>query len=36
MQHLPPAIILADILVEIDHMPRVVGHEGALDRLRDE
>jgi hypothetical protein len=35
-QHLSPAIILADILVEVDHVLRVVGHQGALDRLRDE
>jgi hypothetical protein len=36
VQHLSPAIILADILVEIDHMLRVVEYEGALDRLQDE
>jgi predicted CoA-substrate-specific enzyme activase len=35
-QHLSPAIILADILVEIDHVLRVVGHQGALDHLRDD
>lgn len=35
-QHLSSAIILADILVEIDHVLRVVGHQGALDQLRDE
>ncbi|MDE3220366.1 MAG: hypothetical protein KGO23_13430, partial [Nitrospirota bacterium] len=35
-QHLSPTIILADILVEIDHVLRVVGHQGALDQLRDE
>jgi predicted nucleotide-binding protein (sugar kinase/HSP70/actin superfamily) len=35
-QHLSPAIILADILVEIDHVLRVVGGQGALDHLRDD
>jgi predicted nucleotide-binding protein (sugar kinase/HSP70/actin superfamily) len=35
-KHLSPAIILADILVEIDHVLRVVGQEGALDQLQDE
>jgi predicted nucleotide-binding protein (sugar kinase/HSP70/actin superfamily) len=35
-QHLAQAIVLGDILVEIDHVLRVVGHEGALDQLRHE
>lgn len=35
-QHMSPAIILADILVEIDHVLRVVGQAGALDQLRTE
>jgi predicted nucleotide-binding protein (sugar kinase/HSP70/actin superfamily) len=35
-QHLSPAIILADILVEIDHVLRVVGKQGVLAQLRDE
>jgi predicted nucleotide-binding protein (sugar kinase/HSP70/actin superfamily) len=35
-QHLAEAIILGDILVEIDHVLRVVGDRGALDQLRRE
>ncbi len=35
-QHVSPAIILGDILVEIEHVLRVVGYPGALDQLRDE
>jgi predicted nucleotide-binding protein (sugar kinase/HSP70/actin superfamily) len=35
-QHLSPAIILADILVEIDHVLRVVGQQGAPDQLQEE
>ena len=35
-QHLAQAIILADILVEIDHVLRVVGHQDVLDQLREE
>jgi len=35
-QHLAQAIILGDILVEIDHVLRVVGQEGALDQLQQE
>ncbi len=35
-QHMSPAIILADILVEIDHVLRVVGQKGTLDRLQAE
>jgi predicted CoA-substrate-specific enzyme activase len=35
-QHLAQAIILGDILVEIDHVLRVVGHEGTIDRLQQE
>lgn len=35
-QHLVQAIILGDILVEIDHVLRVVGHKGAPDQLEQE
>ena len=35
-QHLAEAIILGDILVEIDHVLRVVGDRGALDQLQRE
>ncbi len=35
-QHLAQAIILGDILVEIDHVLRVVGHEGTPDKLKQE
>jgi predicted CoA-substrate-specific enzyme activase len=35
-QHLSPAIVLADILVEIEHVLRVVGAPGAVDHFRDE
>lgn len=35
-QHLSLAVILADILVEIEHVLRVVGEQGSLDRLREE
>jgi len=35
-RHLSPAILLADILVEIDHVLRVVGTPGSADRLREE
>ena len=35
-QHLAQAIILGDILVEIDHVLRVVGHKGAPDQLEQE
>jgi predicted CoA-substrate-specific enzyme activase len=35
-QHLSPAILLADILVEIDHVLRVVGTQGTLGQLQDE
>ncbi|MFO0698587.1 MAG: acyl-CoA dehydratase activase [Nitrospira sp.] len=35
-QHLAQAIILGDILVEIDHVLRVVGQDEALDRLKQE
>ncbi|MBI5672601.1 MAG: hypothetical protein HZC50_04935 [Nitrospirae bacterium] len=35
-QHMSPAIILADILVEIDHVLRVVGEKSTLDRLQTE
>lgn len=35
-QHLAQAIILGDILVEIDHVLRVVGHEEALGHLQQE
>ncbi len=35
-QHMSPAIILADILVELDHVLRVVGEKGALDQLQTE
>ncbi len=35
-QHLAQAIILGDILVEIEQVLRVVGREGALDRLQQE
>ena len=31
-----PAIVLGDVLVEIDHVLRVVGHPGSLDQLRGE
>ncbi len=33
-RHLSPAIIVADILVEIDHVLRVVGPRGTLDQLQ--
>jgi predicted CoA-substrate-specific enzyme activase len=35
-QHLAQAIIIGDILVEIDHVLRVVGDQGALDQLQQE
>jgi predicted nucleotide-binding protein (sugar kinase/HSP70/actin superfamily) len=35
-QHLSPAIVAADILVEIEHVLRVVGAPGSLERLREE
>ncbi|TKB62734.1 MAG: hypothetical protein E8D48_07625 [Nitrospira sp.] len=35
-QHMSPAIILADILVEIDHVLRVVGEKGTLNQLQTE
>ena len=35
-QHLAQAIILGDILVEIDHVLRVVGHKSAPDQLEQE
>jgi len=35
-QHLSPAIVLADILVEIEHVLRVVGAPGSVERLRQE
>ncbi len=35
-QHLAQAIILGDILVEMDHVLRVVGQRDALDRLKQE
>lgn len=35
-QHLAQAIILGDILVEIDHVLRVVGHKGAPHQLEQE
>ncbi|HEX9788170.1 MAG TPA: acyl-CoA dehydratase activase-related protein, partial [Candidatus Binatia bacterium] len=35
-QHISPAIILADILVEIDHVLHVIGKPGALDQLQKE
>ena len=35
-QHLAQAIILGDILVEIDHVLRVVGGQSALDQLQQE
>lgn len=31
-----PAIVLGDVLVEIDHVLRVVGTPGSIDQLRDE
>lgn len=34
-QHLSAAINLGDILVEIDHVLRVVGHEDAIEHLQD-
>jgi predicted CoA-substrate-specific enzyme activase len=34
-QHLSPAIILADIMVEVDHVLHVVGAEGAQGELHD-
>jgi predicted CoA-substrate-specific enzyme activase len=35
-QHLSPAVFLADILVEIDHVLRVVGGPGSANQLRNE
>jgi predicted CoA-substrate-specific enzyme activase len=35
-KHLSPALLLADILVEIDHVLRVVGAEGSVARFREE
>jgi len=35
-QHLSPAIAVGDILVELDHVLRVVGAPGALERLSEE
>jgi len=35
-QHLSLAIVMADILVEIEHVLRVVGAPGSLERLREE
>ena len=34
-RNLAPAILIADILVEIDHVLRVVGGPGAVERFRD-
>ena len=36
MKHLSPAILIADILVEIDHVLRVVGAPGSVDQLQRE
>ncbi|MHC4218758.1 MAG: acyl-CoA dehydratase activase, partial [Planctomycetota bacterium] len=33
-EHVSPAILLADVVVEIDQVLRVVGAEGSVDRLR--
>jgi predicted CoA-substrate-specific enzyme activase len=35
-QHLSPAIVLADILVEMEQVLRVVGAPGSLDQLREQ
>ena len=35
-KHLSPALLLADILVEIDHVLRVVGAEGSVAQFREE
>ena len=35
-RHLSPAIVLADILEEMDHVLRVVGAPGSAERLREE
>jgi predicted CoA-substrate-specific enzyme activase len=35
-KHLSPALLLADILVEIDHVLRVVGAEGSMAQFREE
>jgi predicted CoA-substrate-specific enzyme activase len=35
-RHLSPAIVAADILVEIEHVLQVVGAPGCLERLREE
>ncbi len=35
-RHFSPAVIIADILVEIDHVLRVVGPQGSVDQFRDE
>src|SRR5208337_1174863 len=35
-QNLSPAIVLADILVEMEHVLRVVGAPGSLERLREQ
>jgi predicted nucleotide-binding protein (sugar kinase/HSP70/actin superfamily) len=35
-QHLSPTIVLADILVEMEHVLRVVGAPGSLERLREQ
>jgi len=36
MSHLSPAILLADILVEIDHVLRVVGAPGSMEKFHQE
>ena len=35
-RHLSPALLVADILVEIEHVLQVVGTDGAVDRLAEE
>jgi predicted CoA-substrate-specific enzyme activase len=35
-RHISPAIVLADILVEIDHVLHVIGKTGAVDQFRGE
>jgi predicted nucleotide-binding protein (sugar kinase/HSP70/actin superfamily) len=36
VKHLSPAILIADILVEIDYVLRVVGAQGSIERLGEE
>jgi predicted CoA-substrate-specific enzyme activase len=36
MNHMSPAVLLADILVEIDHVLRVVGAAGSLEKFQKE